>query len=633
MKSFCRALLLAFAFQGDVSTHAALDAATDVITCTGDDPKLAAAAHHLIQWIKGAMQQQPTGFTEASLAPVLHHCQTTRAVPETCVPLCITAQVLYVLAQISFRPLPLIEELWAYVRRQSFVRLVYSSVPVFGALHLLSVQLTHMLPHVSRTCAKQVLNSKASEQRSFTEELVLAETAHEFFDGFFDRRDYEVKIPIFRCPHGRPTYKVWNILSHVRYAKTMLTAHPKLVQYLGELQADLSTWPYDEALASHWPFWLGLHTLQQHMEEAPGILDLLTTATKGPPGDLGPEAVPPGPDAVREARVIHLLENVDDYYAGGKSGLGLERWQDAIRLRPLGFGFGPFVFIDAGAYCGEAVDCHILDAFRIWGCNAAALARASRPMCCLRAIGFEPSQNNFQSTMARLRRELRPADLRCLEIVPGGLSHVPGNRSLFGDGPAASTRALNRVVYDTLGGEDGRKPGEAEYDVKFSKLDNILAKRTVSHVDILKIDVEGAEAEVLGGAVGLLTRQRVHVVLMEYSHLWNSDFARALLLGNPTPAHKLLMPTLQGVVDTMESFGYGAYLVGGHHLLPLQGAHWHPLLEVCRTPRSHLYGLPGGGWCLFEVAFVLTGPLQRQLDCTQVWEPAHTPKPDHCTDR
>jgi FkbM family methyltransferase len=54
-------------------------------------------------------------------------------------------------------------------------------------------------------------------------------------------------------------------------------------------------------------------------------------------------------------------------------------------------------------------------------------------------------------------------------------------------------------------------------NVETARLDDYLTSRQISHVDVMKIDVEGAEARVLRGASGLLSGDRPPVILLEFN--------------------------------------------------------------------------------------------------------------------
>lgn len=93
---------------------------------------------------------------------------------------------------------------------------------------------------------------------------------------------------------------------------------------------------------------------------------------------------------------------------------------------------------------------------------------------------------------------------------------------------------------DTAGGA----PGPAEEAVETARLDDVLRSEGAERLDVLKIDVEGAEELVLLGARAALARSRP-VILFEH---------------NPSLPRRLgLSPT--GAVDLLRGLGYGFHRV------------------------------------------------------------------------
>ncbi len=56
---------------------------------------------------------------------------------------------------------------------------------------------------------------------------------------------------------------------------------------------------------------------------------------------------------------------------------------------------------------------------------------------------------------------------------------------------------------------------DAEIEVATQTVDNFCRLCAIDHIDILKLDVQGAEYAVLSGALDMLTRQSIDVVYME----------------------------------------------------------------------------------------------------------------------
>jgi FkbM family methyltransferase len=83
-------------------------------------------------------------------------------------------------------------------------------------------------------------------------------------------------------------------------------------------------------------------------------------------------------------------------------------------------------------------------------------------------------------------------------------------------------------------------------------LNQLLAEEGLSHVDILKVDVEGFEAQVFPGARGLLTSDRPPVVVFEFC-----DWAEERADGRTGLAQQVL-----------RDFGYDLFLLKGPALVP-----------------------------------------------------------------
>lgn len=117
-------------------------------------------------------------------------------------------------------------------------------------------------------------------------------------------------------------------------------------------------------------------------------------------------------------------------------------------------------------------------------------------------IAFEPQKQNlqclFQNLIANGWRE-------GVEVYPVALSEKPGLLTLYGaSGPSAS------LVRDWA----GYSPRFSQM-VPVSTLDNILGGRLADRRLFIKIDVEGAEYQVLSGAGGTLARELKPVWLLE----------------------------------------------------------------------------------------------------------------------
>lgn len=107
----------------------------------------------------------------------------------------------------------------------------------------------------------------------------------------------------------------------------------------------------------------------------------------------------------------------------------------------------------------------------------------------------------------------------------------------YGDSLASSHASLHDNVFHAY----HRRDDLAEVDVDLETLDGFCEQYSVSRIDFLKIDTEGSELEVLKGAEGMLSEDRIDVIQFEfgecdiaarvflqdfYDHLENFDLYR-----------------------------------------------------------------------------------------------------------
>lgn len=112
-----------------------------------------------------------------------------------------------------------------------------------------------------------------------------------------------------------------------------------------------------------------------------------------------------------------------------------------------------------------------------------------------RVLAFEPSPRTFEL----LKRNLEANGLSWAAPHAYALADAEGAAELF-----IADDSENNPAADTLSAQSGRKAVR----VRLRRLDDVLAEERVDRIDLLKIDVEGAELRVLDGAPRALTLAR-----------------------------------------------------------------------------------------------------------------------------
>ncbi len=153
--------------------------------------------------------------------------------------------------------------------------------------------------------------------------------------------------------------------------------------------------------------------------------------------------------------------------------------------------------VDAGAYTGY----YSLVASR-------AVGRAGR------VLAFEPEPGNF----SLLQQNLTKNGASNVEAHRIALSNGRGTASLFLSGAANCGKpSLSQLNSLTLLQENLTSDDATPFVVvKTERLEQILEERSLDHVDVLKMDVEGAEALVLEGAEPLLSGAYPMRIFMEF---------------------------------------------------------------------------------------------------------------------
>lgn len=94
-------------------------------------------------------------------------------------------------------------------------------------------------------------------------------------------------------------------------------------------------------------------------------------------------------------------------------------------------------------------------------------------------------------------------------------------------------------------------------------VDAIMEREKISHVDVLKMDVEGHDGKVLAGGKRLIENAQATVIIFEYNIIWEG--------------------TLQYYVqELLEKNGYACYVEGKNSLLKLTHGCWTSQMELKR---------------------------------------------------
>jgi FkbM family methyltransferase len=124
-----------------------------------------------------------------------------------------------------------------------------------------------------------------------------------------------------------------------------------------------------------------------------------------------------------------------------------------------------------------------------------------------RVFSFEPCP----TTAAYLRANVQLNELSNVEVVSAALSDVGGEVDffVFDDG---------NDVYNSLGAQVRPVEGlraKATINVRAITLDVFCKSNNIEHIDVLKLDVEGAEEKVINGGMGIIGRSRDLAIVAE----------------------------------------------------------------------------------------------------------------------
>ncbi len=146
-----------------------------------------------------------------------------------------------------------------------------------------------------------------------------------------------------------------------------------------------------------------------------------------------------------------------------------------------------------------------------------------------KGILFEPSEQ----AIYKLRQHF--AQKSSIELVNAAVSDISGEMSFFEEPNSGETSSLVEGFSNSTA---------SKKLVKVVTLDDEVEKRSLEHIDFLKIDTEGYDLHVLRGTSRLLENNKIDVIQFEYNSPW--AFAGS---------------TLAEAFRLLKSFGYKVFLL------------------------------------------------------------------------
>ncbi len=156
-----------------------------------------------------------------------------------------------------------------------------------------------------------------------------------------------------------------------------------------------------------------------------------------------------------------------------------------------------------------------------------------------RVIGIEPDRENFAKAAARVARFGSR-----VELVRAGLSESVGTADLYRNTYDMTHSLLKlgdmRYYDDSFAALGPEKAALVPEKIDTLTVDSLCAARNIELVDVLKMDIQGAELMALRGAKDMLLRGAIRLIVLEV---------------NFVPMYRD-MPTFWDIADNLRSYGY-----------------------------------------------------------------------------
>jgi FkbM family methyltransferase len=164
----------------------------------------------------------------------------------------------------------------------------------------------------------------------------------------------------------------------------------------------------------------------------------------------------------------------------------------------------------------------------------------------------------------------------CTNSLMNGFSNLNPNLCAVGDREGCADLVISRdSAYSSLV-DTGRKPAVNRVSVCMTTLDAYCQRHEIARIDILKVDVEGAEGKVLCGAEQVLRdpKRRPHTVMLE--------LYEPMLVQYGT--------NIEEIFRKMQCFGYRAFVLANGRLIHFQPEHhshlYNVFFEQCERVRT-----------------------------------------------
>lgn len=131
-----------------------------------------------------------------------------------------------------------------------------------------------------------------------------------------------------------------------------------------------------------------------------------------------------------------------------------------------------------------------------------------------KVYSFEPAD----WAINRLKENIRLNKFENIEVIDKAISDISGISDFF---------ICDDDAYNSIGNKPMREVREVK-KVEITTIDDFLSSRSISHVDIIKIDTEGADYLVLKGAKQLLSSSSPPIIFCEYSRKTIDGFHHSL---------------------------------------------------------------------------------------------------------